>query len=916
MIFIIILLCIFSFRAFAKDMSVGFMIYGDPIPEEALYVFDWLVVDPDSEHTKKVMTTFYLKNRKAKLIAYVSVGEAEPYREYYKEIPKEWILGKNEVWNSYVVDIRKEEYIKFLLDRVFPRLEAFDGFFLDTLDSHQLFLKNPQDLQKARENLTKLVKSIRNKYPDKLILLNRGFEIMEDVKGYADAIVAESLFYGISYDKKKIYKKMKPEDTEWLLSKLKTAKELGYKVIVIDYVDPKNKKLQIEVAKQIYELGFIPYVSDKYLRTLGISTYKLKPRRILMLYNSKLYKDPSFTVVNRLIQPWLEYIGYVPVIMEVKQALSDDRLNYHMADIYAGIVVDVATYDEGEKLFKWLVDKRKEGLKIFFLNTFGFPEESRFLNAFALRKVGALRAGQRYEIVESSFEFFEAKPLLENIPMIVPERANYYIKVKAGNKIFYPLAITDWGGYALTGSFISVSDEFRLFVVEPVKFLSRIFEPMPLIPDTTTENGRRLLIVHIDGDAFFGNADFNPSRNVAEVIRDEIIKRYPIPHTVSIIEGEIAPYGLYPEKSERLETIARSIFALDNVEIASHTFSHPFIWQELESYEVEGGEINPNVQYNLPIKGYNFDLRREIFGSIEYINTRLAPEGKRVKVFLWSGDTNPSERAIRMTYEAGVYNVNGGYTWINRKEPFWMYIGPMGVNKGEYFQIYAPIMNENIYTRLWTDYYGFVRVIDTFELTERPYRLKPLNIYYHMYSGQKIASLEALKRVYEWALAQSPNPIYLSEYAQKVLEYRNFALLEDIRDNSMLLRGGGTLRTLRVDFLTHIDTDRSKGVVGYRHINNSTYINLDSSGEYKIVFSEEKPRFNLIEANGRVLNFQKGEKGYILQLQANVPLEFTIESQCQLRFEPKPENINVKAQITTVRYKENKNARIEAYCKK
>ena len=229
---------------------------------------------------------------------------------------------------------------------------------------------------------------------------------MEDVKGYADAIVAESLFYGISYDKKKIYKKMKPEDTEWLLSKLKTAKELGYKVIVIDYVDPKNKKLQIEVAKQIYELGFIPYVSDKYLRTTGVSTYKLKPRRILMLYNSKLYKDPSFTVVNRLIQPWLEYIGYVPVIMEVKQALSDARLNYHMADIYAGIVVDVATYDEGEKLFKWLVDKRKEGLKIFFLNTFGFPEESRFLNAFALRNVGALRAGQRYEIVESSFEFF------------------------------------------------------------------------------------------------------------------------------------------------------------------------------------------------------------------------------------------------------------------------------------------------------------------------------------------------------------------------------------------------------------------------------------------------------------------------------------------------------------------------------
>lgn len=284
MIFIVVFLCLFSYRAFAEDLSVGFMIYGDPIPRKALYVFDWLVVDPDSEYAKQVMKTFYPKDRKAKLIAYVSVGEAEPYRDYYKEIPNEWILGKNDVWDSYVVDLRKKEYLEFLLNRVFPRLEAFDGFFLDTLDSHQLFLKNPHDLQRVRENLADLVKSIRNKYTDKLILLNRGFEIMEDVKGYADAIVAESLFYGISYDEKKIYKEMKPEETEWLLSKLKNARELGYKVIVIDYVDPKNRRLQIEVARRIYNLGFIPYVSDKYLRTMGISTYKLKQRRMFIFY--------------------------------------------------------------------------------------------------------------------------------------------------------------------------------------------------------------------------------------------------------------------------------------------------------------------------------------------------------------------------------------------------------------------------------------------------------------------------------------------------------------------------------------------------------------------------------------------------------------------------------------------------------
>lgn len=916
MIFIILLLCIFSLKALAKDMYVGFMIYGDPIPEEALYAFDWLVVDPDSPHTKRLLHAFYLKNRKAKLIAYVSIGEAEPYRQHFKEIPKEWLLGENKVWKSHVIDLRNDNYIEFLLQKVFPGLDAFDGFFLDTLDSHQLFLKDPQDLQKVQENLIKLVKSLKARYPDKLILLNRGFEIMERVREYVDAIVAESLFYGISYDQKKNYIKMKPEETEWLLAKLNRAKELGYKVIVIDYVDPKNKKLQLEAARRIYKLGFIPYVSDKYLRTFGVSTYKLKPRKILMLYSDKLYSDPSFTVVNRLIQPWLEYLGYVPVILEVKRALTDERLSYHMGDIYAGIVLDVAGYEDGEKLFKWLLDKKNEGLKIFFLNTFGFPEENRYLREFGLRSIGALKTAQDYRIEKSSFDFFEAKPSLKDMPMIIPEKPLMYIEAEIKGKKFYPLAITDWGGYALSGSFILSQGEFTFFVIEPINLLSKVFEPLPFIPDVTTENGRRLMMAHIDGDAFFGNADFNPSKNLGEIIRDEIIKRYQIPHTVSIIEGEVAPYGLYPDRSKRLEEIARSIFALENVEIASHTFSHPYKWQELEAMEYEDIKPAPNVQYNLPIKGYVFDLKREIFGSIEYINTHLAPKGKKVKVFLWSGDTNPSEKAIELTYEAGVYNVNGGYTWINREEPFWMYISPMGVNKGDYFQVYAPIMNENIYTKLWTDYYGFVRVIDTLELTEEPYRLKPINIYYHMYSGQKIASLEALKKVYKWALAQKPNPIFLSEYAQKVLEFRNYAILEDITNGSLVLRGGGTLRTLRVDARVHVDIANSTGVVGYKHNKNSTYINLDPSGEYKVVFNNHEPNFNLVSANGRVEKFRKENNRYTLGLESYVPLEFNIKSSCKISIQPKPDVLETKDSLLLVSYRRGKSARVEAICEK
>ena len=49
--------------------------------------------------------------------------------------------------------------------------------------------------------------------------------------------------------------------------------------------------------------------------------------------------------------------------------------------------------------------------------------------------------------------------------------------------------------------------------------------------------------------------------------------------SVSVIEGEIGPKGRYPHLARELEPIAREIFANRKVEVASHSFSHPFYWQ-------------------------------------------------------------------------------------------------------------------------------------------------------------------------------------------------------------------------------------------------------------------------------------------------------------------------------------------------
>jgi hypothetical protein len=94
----------------------------------------------------------------------------------------------------------------------------------------------------------------------------------------------------------------------------------------------------------------------------------------------------------------------------------------------------------------------------------------------------------------------------------------------------------------------------------------------------TTLDGHRMLIVHIDGDGFPSRAMMPGNAYSGKVILDEILKRYPVKSTVSVIEGEVGLSGKWPKLSPALEAIAREIFALPNVEVASHSYSHPFNW--------------------------------------------------------------------------------------------------------------------------------------------------------------------------------------------------------------------------------------------------------------------------------------------------------------------------------------------------
>ncbi len=176
----------------------------------------------------------------------------------------------------------------------------------------------------------------------------------------------------------------------------------------------------------------------------------------------------------------------------------------------------------------------------------------------------------------------------------------------------------------------------------------------------------------------------------------------------------------------------------------------------------------------------------------------------------------------------GIANLNGGDTVITEQNPSLTAVSPSGIPIGEYFQAYAPVQNENLYTHNWTGpFYGYRRVIESFRLTDAPRRLKPMGIYYHFYSGGKHASLKALETVYQWALQQQPFPLWLSEYVDKVQDFREIMIARGL-DDGWRIYSRGAARTLRLDpKLGWPDLKRSEGIIGVRELPQGRYVSLD-----------------------------------------------------------------------------------------
>jgi uncharacterized protein (TIGR01370 family) len=223
---------------------------------------DVLILDPDQDHP------FEQLKSKTLLIAYISLGEAESYRDYWNLVASApWLVGENPDWNeNYYVDVRSPEWKKVIIDEVIPKIvkKGFSGLMLDTLDTAgYLESLDPEKYKGSKEKMIELVEAIHRTYPQLLILSNNGFDVLERLAPALDGLVVESLFWTHTSEG---YRAVSTEDQEDKLGVLKKVLQLKtLPVFDIEYVEPTNSSAIDACIRQSRSKHFKPYIAQKNL---------------------------------------------------------------------------------------------------------------------------------------------------------------------------------------------------------------------------------------------------------------------------------------------------------------------------------------------------------------------------------------------------------------------------------------------------------------------------------------------------------------------------------------------------------------------------------------------------------------------------------------------------------------------------
>lgn len=400
-----------------------------------------------------------------------------------------------------------------------------------------------------------------------------------------------------------------------------------------------------------------------------------------------------------------------------------------------------------------------------------------------------------------------------------------------------PVVTGSWGGIGLQPWFVRIGgvEMDRRWYADPFAFCRQALglNGVP-VADPSVLNGRRMFLLHVDGDGFESTSTVQPDSNCGEVFRDRIVDVWQVPMTISYIVASLTG-EMQPANATARMRVARQIAERAWVELASHSVLHPLNWRR----QLHPRSLPRSVVWYRELPGYEHDMVAEVRTSIAFIDQWLAPPGKSCRVMLWSGAANPSSDVIRAVSEAGCVNLNGGLFRCDTLHDSIGFVSPWGRRIGDQWQTFVGAPNENVYPGFFTTMPGaFGHVTQTIERTGGQRILKPANVYCHFYSAEHPVRLVALEQLLKrWIDQEETVPVFASTYAQAV-EDAQFSCEVLRTADGFRWRGFEHCRTLRIDGVSDaIDWQNSRGLLGKRQLGDRLFLHL-AANDGEIAFAD------------------------------------------------------------------------------
>lgn len=247
-------------RTALRDAQRWLCYYGDDRNVLTLDGLDLLVLDADS------LGPLTPEDKGDTLcLAYLSVGEANDYRWYWKDIQDApWVLRENPDWEGdYLVDPRSREWQKLVVEGVAPLLveAGYDGFMLDTVDTVAMLLhEDSVKYAGVEQGMADLIIRLRKAYPDMIILPNRGWETLPLTQNAVDGLLVESVRSMYDFRRSRS-RRLTHDERAWIDNRLNAPALQGLPVFALDYVDPPNPLEAESVFRELQALGYRPLIS-------------------------------------------------------------------------------------------------------------------------------------------------------------------------------------------------------------------------------------------------------------------------------------------------------------------------------------------------------------------------------------------------------------------------------------------------------------------------------------------------------------------------------------------------------------------------------------------------------------------------------------------------------------------------------